>query len=182
MQNNQEVPWEKGVRKGGKMDKAVMHANLLDFRRAMAEAKIPFVFIFGALLGLTRENKLIDWDSDVDVFCDSKYHRNIGKVVNKLKEQGFFIPCGNVCPLHDTFFIRNGEKIEIWWFDEIDDEYVYDNKVRYPKEYFKKTDRIYFLDNDWLVPCKRWDFLNITYGEDWRIPDPNKEYILGRNR
>ena len=182
MQRDTEMPWNLGVRKGGLMNKKTMLSNLTDFKNAMHENRIPFIPIFGTLLGLEREGKLIDWDSDVDVFCDSKYYMYMKSVIESLTEKGFTIPCQTVCPMHDTFLIRNNEKIEIWWFDKIDDEYIYDTNVRYDKKFFELTEDLEFMGMNWIVPRDRKEFLKITYGDDWMIPNPDKEYILGRNK
>ena len=64
-------------------------------------------------------------------------HKKICQVVNELKAKGFIIPEKNEIPLHDHFFIRNGEKIDIWWFDEIDDYWIYDKHIRYKKSFFQ---------------------------------------------
>jgi len=180
MQNNQELPWDRGVRHGGLMDKSAMYGNLMLFKAVMDAHDIPFVFIFGAVLGLTRDKDLIDWDTDVDVFCDAEHHRKMFLVVEDLRAKGFDVPDKNKCPLHDHFFIRNGEKIEIWWFDRLGEEYVYDNSIRYPKRFFEKVEKVSFIGTDWLVPYNKEEFLTITYGDDWRIPNKNGSYILGR--
>ena len=174
------VPWEQGVRQGGLMNKKVMKENLLSFRHAMEEAEIPFVFIFGTLLGIIREKGFIDYDTDIDVACFSEDHKKILSVIEDLKKQNFYIPNKNKCPLHDHFFIRNGEKIEIWWFDKIGNERIYDNIVRYSEAYFKPLEKMTFCDLSWNIPNNSEKFLELTYGSTWRIPNKNGHYILGQ--
>lgn len=173
-------PWERGVRQGGLMNKTIMTANFLEFKASMEKHRISFVFIFGTLLGTMRDKDFISWDTDVDVACFAEDHKKMGLVIEELKTQGFYIPNRNVCPLHDHFFIRAGEKIEIWWFDKIDNEWIYDNNIRYPKRYFDRIETIHFLDTIWRIPSWPEEFLTLTYGKDWRTPNPQGHYILGR--
>lgn len=176
-----KVPWEIGTRKIGDMNLEVMNKNLLDFKETMDKYNIKFVLIFGGLLGLIRENHLIPWDDDVEFACFAEDHQKIGTVIEELKEKGFYIPDRNICPLHDHFFIRGGEKIELWWFQKIGKEWVYDNIVRYPQIYFDTLEEKEYLGINWKVPSNPELFLEITYGKDWKIPNKEGEYILGKN-
>ncbi len=173
------VPWERGLDKSRPMNHKVMWDNMIVFKESMDKHNIPFVIIFGGLLGLIREGKLIDWDDDIDLFCFSEDHRRIEPVVKELESKGFYIPNKNECPMHDHFFIREGEKIEIWWFDSLDGERVYDQVVRYPKEYLEKTETYNHKGVDWLIPSKPKEFLELTYGPKWKIPNPNGNYGAG---
>ena len=181
------LPWEKGVRvKGGNMNVSIMTSNMLDFKEAMDAANIPFILIFGTLLGAIREKGFIIYDSDVDVACYAQDHRKIINVIKTLESKGFYVPNKNECPLHDHFFTRSGERIDIWWFDEIDDDWIYDKYIRYNKKYFDNPKSIDFLDKSFLVPNEPEKFLKLTYGEDWKTPkhinDEKSSYIIDRTQ
>lgn len=173
-------PWNRGVRKGGTMNKYIMTQNMLVMKQVLDYCNIPFVLIFGSLLGVIRDGDFIDWDSDADIACFSKDHTKFLEAVKMLEARGFTIPNRNECPLHDTFLIRNSEKIDIWWFDKIDDEYIYDNNIRYPQKYFDDLITKRFLGVDWVIPNNPESFLTFTYGDDWSVPNKDKAYILGR--
>lgn len=174
------VPWEIGVRKTGDMNLEVMNKNLLDFKEVMEKYGVRFVCIFGGLLGWIRENRLLPWDTDIDFMCFAEDHIKMAKVVEELKEMGFYIPNRNSCPLNDHFIIRDGEKIELWWFQKIGDEWIYSNEVRYPKGYFDTLEDKEYLGVNWKVPCRVEAFLELTYGKDWRIPNKEGRYTLGK--
>lgn len=180
MSQDTRVPWEEGVRKGGLMNQDVMKKNMLDFKRVMDKHGIHFALIFGSLLGAIREGKPIDWDSDADVACFEHDHRKIHRVITDLQADGFAVVPKDYCPIHDHFVIRDGEKIDIWWFCDTGTEWFYDKNIRYPKKYFDKLDKMEFLGDTFRIPNNPEEFLTVTYGEDWRTPNKNKEYIIGR--
>ena len=177
-----KVPvWEEGVRQGGKLNEKVMTKNLIDFKKVMDKYDIPFVFIFGGCLGLMRDFGK-PWahpeDTDTDVMCYEPDHRKMGPVVKELREMGFSVPDRNDCPLRDHFIIRGGEKIEIWWFEEIDNMYYYSPRVWYKKEHFQHVEMVKFAGKVWRVPSRPEKFVEITYGKNWQVPRPEASYIL----
>jgi len=179
--NKQIVPWERGVRQGGNMNMKVMSENLLDFKEVLDKYKVTFVTIFGALLGIIREGNFISCDTDVDVACFNELgchdHWQLKKVKEELIKKGFDVVSSDVCYLHNDFFIRNGEKIEIWWFDRIDEEWIFGDTIRYPAHYFDNLDEINFLGTKFKIPNNVEKFLELTYGRNWRKPNPKASYL-----
>ena len=173
------VPWEVGLDKSTPMNKEVMWNNMKAFKESMDKHGIPFIIMFGGLLGLVRGGELIDGDDDVDVACLSEDHRKISLVIDDLKTQGFYIPDKNECPMHDHFFIRDGEKIEIWWFDKIGSERIYCNIVRYPAHYFETSATFNHKGINWPIPSNAKKFLELTYGPSWETPQKNGSYQQG---
>ena len=181
------MPWERGVRvKGGSMNTSAMTKNMLDFKQAMDNAQIQFTLIFGTLLGAIREGEFIKYDSDADVACFAEDHKKIKSVVSELQKKGFYVPDKNEIPLHDHFFIRDGERIDIWWFDDIDKDWIYDKHIRYNKLFFDNPAETDFLNTNFLVPNNPKIFLELTYGSDWKTPyhikDRKSDYILDRTQ
>lgn len=170
--------WEWGCRQGGWLNKQVMYANLLDFKHIMEKFNIKFFPIFGSLLGMIREKDCIAYDSDADFACLENDYYKMYDVVSELTKLGFFIPDRNCSPLHDHHIIREGEKIEIWWFIKVDNLWIYDNRVRYPEKYFNQPNEINFLGETWKVPNNPKEFLTLTYGETWITPNKAGAYIL----
>ncbi len=174
-------PWDYGVRKGGRLNEPVMNQNLIDFKKVMDEYSIPFIFIFGSCLGLMRDIGK-PWahpeDTDTDVMCYAKDHHKMKPVIDKLRKIGFYVPEKNACPMRDHFITRWGEKIDIWWFEQIRSDYYYSSRVWYPVEFFVNPQIVRYLDMKWLVPNKPEEFLRRTYGKEWKTPKPEASYIL----
>ncbi len=175
-------PWERGCRQGGLVNFTVMNQNLLDFKKIMDKHQVRFVVIFGTLLGFIREKGVIITSKDVDVFGYASDHYKMKPVVKELQELNFHVLDRNESPLKDHHIIRGGEKIEIWWFEKMitnkKEEWVYDDRIRYDGKFFNSLETVNVLGVEWKVPSNPEENLVITYGEDWKIPNPNKSYIL----
>ena len=172
-------PWNE-CRQGGNMNKIVMAYNMRDFKRIMDTHQIKFFLIFGTLLGATRDGDYIDWDSDVDTGCYYEDYEKIKALDQKFRDVGFNVPAKEVIPPMDGYYIRDSEKIEIWFFKKGDTHYEYDNKIRYEHKFLDKLDTIQFSGDEYYTPSFREEFLDVTYG-DWKTPKRREQgghYIL----
>ena len=162
------------------MNREVMGKNLLDFKEILDKYKIPFIMTFGGLLGLIREGNFIKWDKDIEVAClnknEQQNYMKMKDVKKGLIKKGFKV-INSSHFLHYDFFIRNGERIEINWFIKIDNEWIKKNLIRYPAHYFDNLKEIKFLGITFKIPSNVENFLERTYGKNWRIPNPKGEYI-----
>ena len=184
--NDWSIPtWEWGQRKSlkeGKMDKQTMYRNLIDFKESCDKYNLQFVIIFGALLGLIKQGDLIDHDSDIDVMCFTevshwKDYYKFGYVIENMKKKGFYVTDRKWCPFHDIGFTRGGEKIEIWMFQKIDNERVYNSIARFPLHFFEPLKQYKFLGTEFNIPNHPEELLDYTYGKEWRTKN-HGAYIL----
>ena len=63
------------------VSRATNEDNLLFFSSLLAEIE-HFAF-FGTLLGLVRDNKIIEWDDDVDIYVNSAARADLLQVLQK---------------------------------------------------------------------------------------------------
>jgi phosphorylcholine metabolism protein LicD len=175
-----DLAWERGWRKGkiGENKEVVLN-NLIDFKKVMDKYKISFFLIWGTLLGAVRDKDFIYWDDDIDVggFWLYRYSRKFLAAVEELEHKyGFYVARENT-PAYDSVFIRDGEKIEIWWFEKMDNIYIYDPKrvknVWYPYYHFRYRNKINFFGHEFDIPSEVERFLRVTYSHDWMNPNPN---------
>jgi predicted nucleotidyltransferase len=172
-------PWERGVRQGGMMSKAVAYKNLRDFIHVMNIHDIRYVLIFGTLLGVIRQNDFIDHDSDVDVLCFREDYRKIGTAIRDLELFGFTVPIDGL-PMLDHYCIRGGEKIDInWVLDNGHGELLYDYWIKWDKKFFKfPLPTVPFgPDITAAIPHYATELLAITYGSNWRVPSRSKGFM-----
>jgi len=175
------MEWQHEMDDTKPMNIEIMSKNLLDMKEIFDKYKIPFVLIFGGLLGIIRKGNFIPHDHDLDVACfggtPKKHHWKMRWVKNELKNKGFFIVDNSCYRCKTDFFIRDRERIDIFWFDKIDDEWIFNNDVRYPIRFFDNLEEINFLGTKFKVPSNAEEFLEMTYGKKWRIPNPDFKFL-----
>ncbi len=176
--------WQFDVRQGGTMDIKVMSENLLIIKLVLDKYKIPFSLMGGGLLGIIREGNFLGHDYDLDLACfagtDRHDHWKMRWVKNELKELGFTIVDNSCCRCKTDFFIKNKERIDIFWFEKIDKEWIYNNTLRYPDYFFDELEDIDFLNTKFKVPKNPIKFLEYTYGDDWRT-EKRENYLQDLN-
>ncbi len=176
--------WQYNVRQGGVMDIKTMSRNLLDMKTVLDKYKIPFTLIGGGLLGIIREGTFLSHDYDLDLACfagtEKNHHWKMRWVKDELRALGFFIVDNSCGRCKTDFFIRNKERIDIFWFEKIDEEWIYNNTLRYPASFFDKLDEVVFLNTKFKVPHNPIKFLEYTYGKDWKI-EKKEGYLQNLN-
>lgn len=182
-----DLPWEKGWRKGKIGEtKEVVLKNLLEFKEVMDKYGVKFMLIMGTLLGAMREKDFIFWDDDIDliVFHEFKDSIEMASVRTEMRERGYWVPIEGM-PLYDDVFIKDGEKIEIWYYERIGGYRVYDcdrcNTIYFEAELVERQKEIDFLGHKFLVSSEPEKMLERIYGPNWMTPienAPNKANIV----
>jgi len=163
----------------------IMAKNLLDFKEVMDNNGIPFAIIFGLLLGIVRDNNFIEDDTDIDVACfrntKFKYYLKMQKAKDDLIAKGFRTTLTEENCRED--FLRDGEVIEVWWFQKIDKEWIFNNDIRYSEHFFDTLSDIDFLSTKFKVSHDPKLMLDATY-EDWHTPLKKKDvrYVFNRTK
>ena len=163
------------------INKEIASRNLEEVTRVFRQNNIPLILIFGTLLGAIRENDFITYDNDIDLaafFSDKDY------ILKVIKGQLPSFEIQDVPFKFDINLVRDGEKIELWLFEPSGDNYVYDplrcKGITYHKSFFDNPGIRHFKGYDVSIPNMPVEFLKLTYGNDWNIPNQNGQYILGK--
>ena len=176
-----DMEWQHTCDDDRPMNIEAMSKNLLDLKEVFDKYEITFVLIFGGLLGIIREGNFMSYDDDLDIACFSdtpeKHHWKMRWVKNELKKKGFFIVDNSSCRCKTDFFIRDGERIDIFWFGKVDNEWIFNNRIRYPSKFLDKLDEIKFLGTKFKIPSNVEEFLELTYGKSWKIPKPKAPFL-----
>lgn len=187
------VLWERGQEAGRKrlMDRDVLFKNLVEIHQVLDEYQIRHWLSHGTMLGAYRENNFIAWDDDADLGMDfsqrdSKQYR---KAIKKLEKLGYYIPPSKNepvdpktnSPYYDMVCIKDGEKVEGWFFEKIDNHWIYDQKrcgnvLKHEARYYDKLGVFTFRGIDFDCPSDIEDWLVMMYGTGWRMPDKNAKY------
>lgn len=157
---------------------------------------IPYWLEFGTLLGAYRDKTIIKGDFDLDF---GAYQEDIPRIYEAFTKAGFEL----VREFHeigrdgmkqtyydgfitfDIFYFREeNNKLVCYGFTPVPNKSV-PNKTTYGivKSWtFKKFDlsEFEFLGNKVFVPSNTEEHIEETYGEGWKVPDPN--FVHGLNK
>src|SRR5688572_516854 len=64
---------------------------LKDVAEVLEEANIPYVLEAGTLLGIVREDRLLPWDTDIDITVTSAYAQKLLALKHKFKAKGYLV-------------------------------------------------------------------------------------------
>lgn len=198
-----DIPiWELG-QKGGRtrpIDRDILFKNMLEVKEVLEKYSIKYCLSHGTILGIYRDGDLIPWDDDVDIALLDISQRNIVAIDcrKELIDKGFFIPkLGDKnkpvigvgvepnMPWYDTVLIKDGEKIEGWWFDRVTHNeegfYIYDEPrsgwdLKHEAKYYDTLSTISWRGTIWPCPNYIEDYMVMMYSSSWRRPQKDRKY------
>jgi len=178
------------------MDTNIANKSLLEIREVFDEFKIPLIITAGALLGIVRENRLLPWDHDLDLWTlPTSSYINIRNAMEKLEKLNFIpwelfkIPSGKI--VHWTFH-RGDFNIGIKVIHPTKDEkFMCATGIFWgrrkgvtltliPKHLISPPAQIKFLDKMFLVPNPPEEYLKIQYG-DWKVTIKDNSFLAFRS-
>ena len=158
------------------------------------ELDVECWLVYGTLLGCIRENGLIKHDYDFDVgMWKSDFNQ---KLKDKLLENGFILAHQFEGIDYDAFeqtYQKDGVSIDIFYSykneaetwthvfhrekdEQLPPEIWKVRKLPYPNKGLTKTT---FLGKQVFIPSNAEEYLALTYGDNWRIPDSNFDWKKG---
>lgn len=177
--------WERG-QEGGitrPINCEQLFNNLCEVSECLTKHGLKHWLSHGTILGAYRDNALIPWDDDVDLGLDYSQRHLMKPVEDEMRERGYFVPEDGVegMPHYDTVFIRDGEKIECWWFEKFGDHYIYDkprcgNTLKHDAKYYDELKEFKFRGRYFRIPNHIEDYLVMMYSADWMFPQKGRKY------
>lgn len=171
------------------IDRDILFKNLVEIHHVLDSFKIRHWLSHGTVLGVYRDHNFIEWDDDADIGLDYSQRDLIKPALKELERRGFYIPPSDPkkpinkdnAPYYDMVAIKDGEKVEGWFFEKKGNEYIYDEKrcgrdLAHPAKYYDRLDKFNFKGVDFNIPSRIEDYLVMMYGETWMIPNPQKKY------
>lgn len=151
--------------------------------------KINYCLEGGTLLGIFRENRLLPWDSDVDISIMSEEIQKLNPFFSELKKNNYRIRYRYI-EKDDLYFKKNSLRIikirklgffglikssvclEIFIKYTVDDNVYWkvgDKTMAAPKTFYDAIKKINFLNKEYTIPLKTNEYLTHKYG-DWQTP------------
>jgi len=159
-------------------------SDLLACKNAFDVAGVPWVIIGGIVLGYARYNKIMDWDTDLDigVFVELSKNRQT-KLYNELRNNKFilkgnsdFIYGGRETPFNMMIYHKNGNFYES--FPQTMKGFKYVEKA----EWYDEPQIVEFLSDKYPMPQHIDDYVACHYGKGWKsnIVKNHEEYYLDK--
>jgi hypothetical protein len=160
-----------------RLDIDVAIENLKIMRTVLNNADIPFMLIYGTLLGAVRDGGFIKHDSDTDLLIDEEVESKLLDVIPVLEKEGLllvryekitFLGLGDIV----YSFMKNNMWIDIFILQHAGEHCIIAG-IKYPYYYFIKAGKVVFYDDEYAIPSNIDDCLTLLYGKDWKTPIEN---------
>ncbi len=141
---------------------------LLDLHLLFSSKEIEFFLVSGTLLGVVRDNKILDHDYDIDIGVDESYSFN--DIVSAFSCTGLFYMLENKFNnLFVSFMHVNGVKVDVFVHYDLEGKYRHRTRyVAWDNSKFTLTKK-FFLGEYFLIPDNPNNYLTENYG-DWSLP------------
>jgi hypothetical protein len=135
----------------------------------------------GTLLGAVRDNKIIEWDHDLDLGVYSWQWTS--DCHNALINNGFTLKSSFNRPESDyqQHWVKYGVKFDIFHYYKEQDGRIWHGmkggrfRFYYPREFHLAP--VSLMGKEFPAPYPPQDFLKTKYGNDWRTP--KKKWLAG---
>ena len=161
--------------------------SIKDIQRVLEKEK--FIFCFGTLLGIVRDNKILGRDLDIDIGVLVESEKDIAKIRNLLVLNGYKQHVRftvDTVGINQEAFFKNRVNIDVSYFFLKNERYI--TYLLYEKDKVLMFDignkfsikKICYKNMMINVPSNAESVLENIYGSDWRIP--NKSYKYWENK
>lgn len=155
-----------------KINITIAYKNLLDFVNVFYKSRVKIFLLYGTLLGMYRERKLINGDNDLDLGCFAeKFRSRRIKIIKLLKNNGFILVKENKSLIN---FVRANEHIDLYLFHKLPLNIGrFSMNFLILNKFLKNLNVININKNKFYVPSNTELFLEKCYGAEWRKPIKN---------
>lgn len=178
---------------------AIAEKMLREVAEILEEAKIPYVLEAGTLLGIVREDRLLPWDTDMDITITRDYAERLYAIRWKFWLKGYRASVRNFKKDTGPFkkgdprilkiqtrkflFFKEYHLMDIFIKELKDDKYFWviaeKNPVlkAAPRHFYEKHTQYPFRGKMYSVPEDYIGYLEYHYG-DWKTPKKDWDFRL----
>lgn len=152
---------------------------LLEVKKVLDKADIPFWVDFGTLLGFYRQGDFLETDPDIDLGVKREYQEDVIEIADKLGKIGKVVTRvdkGDGCHYLAGFKIyRNGFWIDVAFFFKHEDKWIlpisqWDKVMVFKEEYYDNLVDLEIKGVKFKMPEKIEEYMVLHYGKKWRRP------------
>lgn len=153
---------------------------------------IPYCLDGGTLLGIMRENRLLPWDNDLDLFVPAKEFKRVKAAMWKFRQKGYWStvrkfrvdkpPCRTGAPrvvkvkTRKMLFFAGAINLDIFIKYKKGDKYYWiaggrnkNVQKSIPAKYYEQLTQIEFENKLYWIPENYDEYLTLRFG-DWKVP------------
>ncbi|RAP31432.1 hypothetical protein DID78_01185 [Candidatus Marinamargulisbacteria bacterium SCGC AG-343-D04] len=150
------------------------------FHDILIKHNIPLVLLYGTCLGIVRDKKIIDNDTDADFGIFLEDLSKLFSCIPELLDNGYFISGRGLFQI--SFSLPNiNFYIDIWPIKKVTNPFLRLFKMKwlcdhvyFKQDFFNTPESIQFLERNYLTPHPKELYLETVYGLDWRTPIKNR--------
>lgn len=168
--------WEQGQHHNIPLNQDLAFCLLKDITELLKNNNIESYINWGSLLGIYRDNQFIPWDTDIDVSVFWKDREKVILLISELQKLRCFIAPIQECYPEDFWIIRDMQKIELNFLQEINDRIIYSpdrSKLGTPRDIILPFKQIDFRGSVFNIPNQIERYLELSYGKNWKTPLKN---------
>lgn len=159
-----------------KINIPIAKKNLQLFNTIMKKLNIPFVLVYGTLLGAIRDNGFIVHDEDVDIAINYEYFIVFVKHIHCFNGKGF-----QIARYDERGFIsiiKDEEYIDLYFFVDNDNGLSECCNNFLLTTFIKNITQIEFYGEKYSIPQQYEMFFLLEYGKTWKTPIEYKQSNL----
>ena len=149
-----------------------------------------YFFSCGTVLGLVREGKLLDWDTDVDIDILEPTESLIEQIIFEMKKLGYSfqrkLKKNNrynqlvfyKAPYHSIDFCFWYKK-KNFFVNDVPETNIF--KRSHPVKIYDKFKEIKIKNIFFKIPYDTESYFKLLYGDDWRTPKKYKNWLKNAN-
>jgi lipopolysaccharide cholinephosphotransferase len=152
-----------------------MFIGVIDF---LKESNIPIILYYGTLLGFVRDNSFISGDDDIDVLVSKKDFVKLKTFISKKMKTNSHIKFGIVIDYFFQLYYNGLGPFDFYSYDIDNDNILikWDGGILYPQKYIFPLESTNWHGFQVYIPNNSEAILQMTYGENWKIPKKKTEY------
>jgi len=149
-----------------------------------------YFFSCGTALGLVREGKLLDWDTDVDIDILEPTESTINEIIHRMEKLGYSYlrKLKNKDIYSQIVFIKEPYHcIDFcFWYKEkngfindVPETNIF--KRSHPFEIYKEFKNVKIQNIEFKIPSDTGSYFSLLYGNDWETPKKYKNWLKNAN-
>ncbi len=159
-----------------RINKEVAEENLRILKKVLDNKGLKTPLAYGTLLGAIRDHDFITHDEDVDLIARGEDKQAFFDTLKELEAEGFDVVRYDRRGL--LSIMRNGEYIDIYFFDPDKDGLRYCSGCYCPTEFLDDVRLYEFKGSDYWIPSNYEAFLVFIYGKEWKTPVKYTNYDM----